>query len=223
VWENVLEVPLPINNIFLEVELNGKPLVNQLDIAPNNEAPSVMEYDDYTIFVLSDMSLDAHEKRSISLKITPKNTGNLVILGVRYLLCGILPSYRLFKPIAPLQILITPPMPVLEVIFHSFPTTMQSGQVCQAIVEINNKGTMGLKDLLVKTSHPHMIQFGPPTTQDLSEYGKRLLILKLQNPMLLKKVFKLIILYKIQAFLLFNFQMIYQIRHRHHAVVLRLK
>jgi hypothetical protein len=170
-WENVLEVPLPINNIFLEVELNGKGLVNQLDTSGHTDS-SIMEYDDYTIFVLSDMSLDAIEKRSISLKITPKNTGNLVILGVRYLLCGILPSYRLFKPIAPLQVLITPPMPVLEVIFHSFPTTMQSGQVCQAVVEINNKGTMGLKDLVVKTSHPHMIQFGPPTTQDLAEYGK---------------------------------------------------
>lgn len=62
-------------------------------------------------------------------------------------------------------------MPVLEVLFHSFPVKMNSGQICQCVIEINNKGSMGLKNLFVKSSHPTVFQFGEPTDDTITDYG----------------------------------------------------
>jgi trafficking protein particle complex subunit 8 len=68
------------------------------------------------------------------------------------------------------SILVTPPMPVLEVVFHSFPSDVSSGEVTQCILEVNNKGTMGLKDLVVKSSYPTNFQFGDPSDHSNIEY-----------------------------------------------------
>lgn len=173
-WENALEVPLPINNIYLDCEFNGKAVaVNHLN-SNIGEIPSVFEYTDINIHVVSDMSLDANEKKQLSLKITPKKSGEINIVGFKYLLCGILPSSRLFSSTlsnTPLLILVTPPMPVLEVIFHSFPSSLRTGEICNFVVEVNNKGTTGLKDLAVKCSHPSVFQFGDPLNESSGEYG----------------------------------------------------
>jgi hypothetical protein len=61
-------------------------------------------------------------------------------------------------------------MPSLEVMFHSFQTNLQAGQVCEAFLEVNNKGTSGLRDLIVKSSHPSVFQFGDPSKPHGVEY-----------------------------------------------------
>jgi trafficking protein particle complex subunit 8 len=62
-WENMLEVPLPINNIFLDCEFDGKHVSHE--ISKGEEVPSRLEFPEFDIQVLADTSLDANEKRQV--------------------------------------------------------------------------------------------------------------------------------------------------------------
>lgn len=62
-------------------------------------------------------------------------------------------------------------MPVLDVIFHSFPNTLLSGEVVRAVIEINNKGNRGLRNLRLKTSHPSFFYVGESQALDALVYG----------------------------------------------------
>lgn len=65
-WENELEVPLPINNVFLECSFNGIS-VNHTFVK-GEELPSILEYPDFSIQVIGDVSLDANEKRQVCVR-----------------------------------------------------------------------------------------------------------------------------------------------------------
>ncbi|KAL5034933.1 hypothetical protein RTP6_002703 [Batrachochytrium dendrobatidis] len=194
-WVNPLQVPIPVNNIYLECVFSGcSETKTELVIPSTGDVPSRIELPQYDIQVLHDVSLDAGEKRKIHLKIYPKMEGEITVLGVRYLLCGIIPTYRRFqkrrqklsepqvqqadqddqdtKDIL-LKILVTPPMPVLDVVFHSFPETMLLGQVSQVALELNNRGTRGLKNLVVITSHPTAFCFGDGTSLEQPSYAPK--------------------------------------------------
>lgn len=167
-WENILSVPVPINNVFLECKFGDQ----IIQLPANYDDQLMLKLEHLDMQMLPDVSLDANQKLLISLELTPKSTGELVILGVRYFLCGILKTYRPFEK--PIVLMITPPMPILEVAFHQFPEILVAGQVCQCVLEVNNKGTSGLCDLIAKTSHPTFIQFGDsnePTSPNLPCYG----------------------------------------------------
>jgi uncharacterized membrane protein len=71
-----------------------------------------------------------------------------------------------------LKLTVTPPMPVLDIQFHSFPETLLSGQVERAVLEINNKGNCGLRNLKVKLSHPSFMCLGGPELIDMPSYSK---------------------------------------------------
>ncbi|CAG8459139.1 6976_t:CDS:10 [Ambispora leptoticha] len=70
-----------------------------------------------------------------------------------------------------LEVLVTSPMPLLEVAFHSFPETLLSGEVMRVVLEINNKGQTGLTDLQVKMSHPSFFCVGDAEMLEKTVYG----------------------------------------------------
>jgi hypothetical protein len=127
--------------------------------------------------VLSDMALDSNEKRQVVLKLIPKSEGKIKFHGIRYLLCGIIPSFSPFeKKIkgqsnTDLILTVTPPMPVLECIFHNFPDEMLAGQVSACTIELYNKGGKGLKDLMVLSSMPSMVYYGDATAEVQPNYS----------------------------------------------------
>jgi len=71
-----------------------------------------------------------------------------------------------------LRFTVTAPMPVLDVVFHSFPDSLMFGEVLQTVLEINNKGNRGMKHLKLKTSHPSFFSVGAPILLDSPIYGK---------------------------------------------------
>lgn len=70
-----------------------------------------------------------------------------------------------------LDILVTSPMPLLDIAFHHIPETVMSGEVVQTVLEINNKGNKGLTALRMKTSHPSFICVGRPEEMDKNIYS----------------------------------------------------
>lgn len=76
-----------------------------------------------------------------------------------------------------LDILVTSPMPLLDVAFHGVPESMLSGEVVQTVLEINNKGNKGLTALRMKSSHPSFLCVGRPEEMDKSIYSSMLMVI----------------------------------------------
>ncbi|KAJ3312147.1 Trafficking protein particle complex 8 [Boothiomyces sp. JEL0838] len=171
-WSNPLQVPIPINNVFLECSYEDSEAPPSLHILASPEPSTKAVFEKFDIEVLPDFALDSNDKRLVHLKVYPKVEGKIKIIGVRFLLCGIIPSFRRFDKKSlgansihqDLILNITAPMPVLEASFHNFPSEMLAGQVCQTILELNNKGSKGMEGLFVKMSHPSFCYFGDSTS-----------------------------------------------------------
>jgi hypothetical protein len=71
-----------------------------------------------------------------------------------------------------LDIHVTSPMPLLDVVFHECPEMLLSGEVCQIMLEITNRGNLGLTSLRVMTSHPTFFAIGSSTEADKDIYRK---------------------------------------------------
>jgi hypothetical protein len=76
-----------------------------------------------------------------------------------------------YAPDRSLDILVTPPMPLLDINLHNIPETILSGEVIQTVLEINNKGNKGLTSLQLKSNHPSFICVGRPEQMDKALYG----------------------------------------------------
>lgn len=172
---------------------------NELDaILEAGEPQSKIEFPEFTLEVLQDAALDASERRQVKLKIIPKREGELTILGIRYTLSGIVHTSRWFQKNGraikerglptgasnenvaefvgsndALKLVVTSPMPVLDVVVHNLPENLVSGQVSELTLELNNKGGKGLCSLLVKSSDPQFVSFGDSTSGETPAYGKR--------------------------------------------------
>jgi len=121
----------------------------------------------------------------------PKKQGTLKVLGLRYSLSSLIHGVKKFSRRGKrlndtkehrmsvvyatdrsLDLMVTSPMPLLEVAFHSFPELLFSGEVTQVVLEINNKGQKGLTDLRVKMSHPSFFCIGNAEMLEQTIYGK---------------------------------------------------
>jgi hypothetical protein len=158
-WSNPMQVPIPVNNIFLECLFNDEPIT--IPDWGDSEPPSWIETPQLKMELLADVALDSNERKTVSIKLFPLMQGQLKIIGLRYLLCGIIPATRRFDSTSTnIVIDITAPMPVLDYTFHNFPEEMLNGQISQATLELHNKGGKGLVGLAVKISHPNFCYFG---------------------------------------------------------------
>jgi hypothetical protein len=59
-----------------------------------------------------------------------------------------------------MNLIVTSPMPLIEVKSTNFPKTLLAGEVKKAIITITNKGQKALVGLRVRLSHPSFIFFG---------------------------------------------------------------
>ena len=125
------------------------------------------------------------------MAIVPRHEGSVQVTGVHYTLNELVHTFRpfhkkgkrlnkskeemmsvVYAPDRSLDILVTSPMPLLDLTFHHVPETILSGEVVQTVLEINNKGHKGLTALRLKSSHPSFICVGNPEEMDRDIYGK---------------------------------------------------
>ncbi|TPX70879.1 hypothetical protein SpCBS45565_g01477 [Spizellomyces sp. 'palustris'] len=176
---NPMNIPVQINNVSLQCTYTDKPPA-PIDLTWNADthAPETIELEEFDVQNTSEIELEGNERKRVQLQIFPKREGEVRITGVRYTLCGAVPSCYTFpasrpgrnEPVSQLTLTVTSPMPVLDVIFHSFPISMLSGEVVRAVLEINNKGNRGLRNLQLKTSHPTFFCVGESDALDCPSY-----------------------------------------------------
>jgi len=66
---------------------------------------------------------------------------------------------------------VTPPMPLLDVVFHSKPTSVFAGETTKIILEINNKGNCTLKNLKLVMNQNSLVYIGSPEMINDNLYG----------------------------------------------------
>ena len=94
--------------------------------------------------------------------------GKIDVVGVKYLLCGMIPCHRSIPSVATFEI--SSPMPVLDVRFHEFPKALYNGEIKQVVVEISNKGGQAMKNLWVKSNDAASWRFGMANELDTQIY-----------------------------------------------------
>ncbi|KAI8096946.1 ER-golgi trafficking TRAPP I complex 85 kDa subunit-domain-containing protein [Halteromyces radiatus] len=153
------------------------------------DTTDTFDFGDFELQKLAQVSLDPLERRVVNLTIVPRKEGSITIVGLHYTFNDLVHTFRPFNkkgkrlnntkeermtiayaPDRSLDILVTPPMPLLDLTFHNVPETILSGEVVQAVLEINNKGNKGLTSLRLKSNHPSFICVGHPEQMDQPIY-----------------------------------------------------
>ncbi|KAJ3204257.1 Trafficking protein particle complex 8 [Entophlyctis luteolus] len=187
--------PLHVNLDLSDVTLTAS-FVESRQKRANNMTPSVEISDSrlchqfFDVEYVPSLTIEANETRQVQLKVFPKFEGELKIEGLKAILQNAIPlsvnfekrgrrlndtqAQRGGKPVYAvdntLNLTVTSPMPVLDVLFHNFPSILLNGQVEKFVVEINNKGHRGLKNMKVKISHPSFFEIGSPDQIDAGSY-----------------------------------------------------
>ncbi|KAI8984692.1 ER-golgi trafficking TRAPP I complex 85 kDa subunit-domain-containing protein [Mycotypha africana] len=161
----------------------GKPKENDADM---------LEYENYDLQTIQSLTLEPLEKATISLTIIPRHEGSVQIQGLHYTLNELVHTFKYFHKRGKrlnrtkeermsvvysqdrsMDILVTSPMPLLELTCHQVPGAILSGEVIQTVLEVYNKGNKGLTALRVKTSHPSFICIGNLEDMDKDIYADR--------------------------------------------------
>ncbi|KAG9325666.1 hypothetical protein KVV02_001150 [Mortierella alpina] len=136
--------------------------------------------------------LEPGQVRTLTFEILPKQEGQIKVMGLHCNVEGQVHAYRdivkkgkrlnktkeqmmsqVYEEDKSLDILVAPEMPLLDVVFHSSPEMLLSGEVCEVSLEIKNRGKKGLKNLTVRMSHPTFFCIGETKDEgDLGLYNK---------------------------------------------------
>lgn len=151
-------------------------------------------YEHYDAEQLGSITLEGKEERRVSFRLRPTTPGSIRILGIRYVVCGVVPGHKkfwkrgprlngtkaertmqLYGPDRSLDLAVTPPMPLLRVEMHHPSSSLLSGEVSPGKMCLMNAGERALKDLYVSVSHPTMLRLGvnPPSTTEESPLSSR--------------------------------------------------
>ncbi|KAI8580324.1 hypothetical protein K450DRAFT_237985 [Umbelopsis ramanniana AG] len=146
-------------------------------------------FESFELQKIDELVLEPLERRTITLGVIPRKEGSIRIVGLHYTLNNLVHTFHKFEkkgrrlndtkehqmgtfygPDKSLDIHVTSPMPLLDVAFHKCPELLLSGEVCQIMLEISNKGNVGLTALRVMTSHPCFFSIGPSSDSDKDVY-----------------------------------------------------
>ncbi|KAG9298934.1 hypothetical protein G9A89_015956 [Geosiphon pyriformis] len=205
---NPMQIQISVTDLILECEYESLPnlsenlshRVDELEGATQIQESRFNSHEAFELETISEIPLEGSEKRKLSLRVTPKKEGMIKILGIHYSLNSVVPGLRKFSKKGKrlnetkehrmntlyahdrsLELLITSPMPLLEVAFHSFPEMLLSGEVTPVVLEVNNKGQTGMTDLQVKMSHPSFFCVGNSEMLEKTVYDSELDVVESPN------------------------------------------
>ncbi|KAI9276284.1 ER-golgi trafficking TRAPP I complex 85 kDa subunit-domain-containing protein [Sporodiniella umbellata] len=195
---NPLQISISLSDLMLGCQYKNSSEPQKSDESIEETMPEGKQLDDSDLyefehFKLQKMKaivLEPLEKKTVSLSIIPGYEGSILITGLHYTLNELVHTFKPFLKKGKrlnktkeeqmsvvyavdrsLDILVTSPMPLLDITFHHLPETLMSGEVVQTVLEINNKGNKGLTALRLKTSHPSFICVGSPEDMDKNIYS----------------------------------------------------
>jgi len=179
---NPMKIPLDLNKVILDCQLipaNGES-IQSIDASYENDN-NYLHYQFYSLQQIEHIRLNPSSKEKIKIVVIPKIEGTLKIQGVKYFLFDLVKAIhpferkgkRLNKTLEQrmntvyaedksLLFTVTPPMPLLDVVFHSKPSTVYAGETAKIILEINNKGNCTLKNLKLVMNQNSLVYIGSP-------------------------------------------------------------
>ncbi|KAI9015852.1 ER-golgi trafficking TRAPP I complex 85 kDa subunit-domain-containing protein [Phycomyces nitens] len=176
------------HNTDASTESDNEPMIYGTQI----EGTDMYAFDDFELEKVTEIYLEPLEKRMISLAIIPRREGSIAVKGLHYTFNDLVHTFKPFhkkgkrlhstreQMMTPvyavdhtLDIIVTSPMPLLDLAFHGIPETILSGELVQAVLEINNKGNKGMTALRLKSSHPSFICIGNPEEMDKHVYDSK--------------------------------------------------
>ncbi|KAJ3070601.1 Trafficking protein particle complex 8 [Podochytrium sp. JEL0797] len=192
---NPLQIALELSNLTLFAEFEASQAGSVVsDVSPITEGGARLEFEFYDLEYVPVLALAPKESREMQLKVYPKSEGQLTIQGLKLTLNDLVPITLPFhkrgrrlndtpsqqKSLEPLYAIdntltftVTSPMPVLDLMFHTFPDVLLSGQVERTVLEVQNKGVRGLKNLKVKLSHASFFVVGKAEEIECPAYASK--------------------------------------------------
>ncbi|KAI7902118.1 ER-golgi trafficking TRAPP I complex 85 kDa subunit-domain-containing protein [Cokeromyces recurvatus] len=197
---NPLQISISLSHVMLGCQYQTSIDAQESKMDTSEEMPEckqkqdsnsdIFNFDYFSLQKLDEITLEPLEKKTINLKIVPHHEGSIQVTGLHYTLNELVHTFKPFSKKGKrlnrtkeemmsatyaadrsLDILVTSPMPLLDLVFHHVPDSILSGEVIQTVLEINNKGNKGLTLLRLKTSHPSFVCVGDPEDMDKDIYA----------------------------------------------------
>eukprot|EP00124_Ichthyophonus_hoferi_P004516 Ihof_evm1s508 gene=Ihof_evmTU1s508 len=165
---NSLQTPLQVTDVSLICTFT-----------PSSERNEKSEEPPYSVSLVEKININAKEKYTVSLSVTPQKIGKLVISGVEYTIGGlvrgrkdfVLKGRRLnktkhdrlgvyYSPDLRLHISVVAAMPLLELSYSSLPESVYAGEVSTTELRLSNVGLSPLRNLCAIASDPINLCFG---------------------------------------------------------------
>ncbi|KAJ2831190.1 hypothetical protein GGI24_001653 [Coemansia furcata] len=176
---NPLAIGVTLSNLTLECafeavgDSTGTPVDTALDIS-----------------VVATVILEGEQTTMVTVQIVPRRAGSVSILGAKYLLCDILPTFKslvlpgrrmndtkeqrmgiVHTPDTTLGFSVKSDLPRLEITVDDLPDTLMSGSMHQARLRVANSGTLACHSVAMWVSHPSFVGIRPPRLCNDKEDG----------------------------------------------------
>ncbi|KAI9503667.1 ER-golgi trafficking TRAPP I complex 85 kDa subunit-domain-containing protein [Coemansia spiralis] len=171
VMSNPLTIGVTLNNFTLDCRFD--PIDG--DSQDESGAPK------YEVSTVPSVILEGGQTTMVTVQIVPHCAGSISILGARYLLCDILPTFKqlrlpgrrlnntkeqqlksTYAPESTLGFRVDPTLPRLEMTLEEFPESLMSGSMCQVSLRIENRGQIACKSAALWISHPSFFDIKSP-------------------------------------------------------------
>ncbi|KAJ1999237.1 hypothetical protein H4R26_005149, partial [Coemansia thaxteri] len=125
--------------------------------------------------------LEGEQTTMATVQIVPRRAGFVSIVGVKYLLCDILPTFKslvlpgkrmngtleqrvgvVHTPDTTLGFTVSPDLPRLHITVDDLPDTLMSGSMHRATLRVVNNGTLPCNSVVMWVSHPSFVGIMPP-------------------------------------------------------------
>ncbi|ORY05323.1 hypothetical protein K493DRAFT_204561 [Basidiobolus meristosporus CBS 931.73] len=188
VLTNPMQVPIVISNISLKCVYSEQEFQTSCESYDSTPPADEEPLDYMESGQVGDINMEGDEQKMITVAITPKKQGYIRIAGVHYTLNHVARGFKQFSKKGKrlndtkehrlgkfygqdnsLDMVVTSPMPLLDVEFRDFPNILFSGEVIQSTLIVRNIGQKGMKKINVKVSHPAFFHIGQPSAESTED------------------------------------------------------
>ncbi|KAJ2787950.1 hypothetical protein GGI15_000289 [Coemansia interrupta] len=169
---NPLTIGVTLNNFTLDCRFSSTD--GSVDSDSDSEP-------DFEVTTVPSVILEGGQTTMVTVEIVARRSGELSIVGAKYLLCDILPTFKslrlpgrrlnntkeqqtgtVYSPDSTLGFRVDPSLSHLHITMHDMPDTLMSGSVHQASIHIENRGALPCQNIAIWLSHPSFFDIKSP-------------------------------------------------------------
>ncbi|KAJ2702993.1 hypothetical protein H4218_000491 [Coemansia sp. IMI 209128] len=181
VGEVVAVLLVVTNPLVIGVTLNNLTLECAFEAAGDSAAAGASVDSALDISTVTTVILEGEQTTMVTVQITPRRAGSVSILGAKYLLCDILPTFKslvlpgrrmndtkeqrmsvVHTPDTTLGFSVSSDLPRLEITVDDLPDTLMSGSMHRACLRVANSGELPCHSVAMWVSHPSFVGVRPP-------------------------------------------------------------